>query len=416
MDSPYSVQSDQSLPNCVDYESHCSPNTTLNDTTPEVLFYDEYALSDTNIAHDTSSHSSSSNVFKYKLTHLNVNGWNCNNSKLREHILLRLPGYQWIGFNRKYQHVRAVRAFGGVGIFIREYIADEFFIKVIDKVCDGVLMVQFKQKCSEFTMVIIVAYLPPEHSKWGRNAENVFSHILGEVYKFSNVDLILLAGDLNSRIGDKRDCIEEIDHIKSRNIIDTNVNNHGQAFIDFLIESRMCILNGRFEPQHDGYTSISTKGTAVVDFIATRVDDFSMVSEFKVVSCSDIVQQQRLEPLLTRNCKVPDHAVLSCNFSVTTTVQTELACNVGWEPINADEPIKYNVQNIPEDFMHNQEGIVPLIEQIIQCRETQGEIDLVYNNLCELILNEMNDKLPKRSQSPLKNKHRRYRPKKTFLK
>ena len=82
--------------------------------------------------------------------------------------------------------------------------------------------------------------------------------------------------------------------------------------------------------------------------------------------------------------------------------------------INVDEPVRYNVKNIPIDFMHNQESIVPLIQQITQCRETQDEVDLVYNNICELILNEMNDKLPKLSQSPPKHKHRRYKPKKPF--
>ena len=67
-------------------------------------------------------------IMSIKLSHLNVNGWTQNNAMLRKNLLkhskadficvnethlkkddiISLPGYQWVGYNRTMQHVRAV--------------------------------------------------------------------------------------------------------------------------------------------------------------------------------------------------------------------------------------------------------------------------------------------------------------------
>ena len=44
----------------------------------------------------------------------------------------------------------------------------------------------------------------------------------------------------------------------------------------------MCVLNGRFEPQKDGFTSISNKGTAVIEYIVTRIEDMGKIRDFCV--------------------------------------------------------------------------------------------------------------------------------------
>ena len=75
--------------------------------------------------------------------------------------------------------------------------------------------------------------------------------------------MILFAGDVNWCFGNKKDYIDNVDDLRDRHILDANTNQHGQAFIDYLLETKMCILNGRFNKDHDGFTSISSKGTAV---------------------------------------------------------------------------------------------------------------------------------------------------------
>ena len=45
-----------------------------------------------------------------------------------------------------------------------------------------------------------------------------FSHLLGQMYLLSDIDMIVLAGDLNSRIGKMSDTIIDMDNIPSKNV------------------------------------------------------------------------------------------------------------------------------------------------------------------------------------------------------
>ena len=100
-----------------------------------------------------------------------------------------------------------------------------------------------------------------------------------------NVDATYICGDLNCRIADMKDYIEE-DDIPSRSAVDTGVNKHGQTFIEFLKDSKCCVLNGRLNPEHDNFTSISTRGKAVVDYIVTPHADLKTCHEFCVYTAS----------------------------------------------------------------------------------------------------------------------------------
>ena len=84
-------------------------------------------------------------IIHFKLAQININGCNTNNNILRKNILrygdagfisvngthkkneheihIHVPDYSWIGYNRKYHHVRLVRAFdvrafSGVQLFV----------------------------------------------------------------------------------------------------------------------------------------------------------------------------------------------------------------------------------------------------------------------------------------------------------
>ena len=50
-------------------------------------------------------------------------------------------------------------------------------------------------------------------------------------------------GDFNSRIGDMKDYVEEVDFIDPHACIDEETNGHGSAFIDFLLECKLAVLN-----------------------------------------------------------------------------------------------------------------------------------------------------------------------------
>jgi len=57
--------------------------------------------------------------------------------------------------------------------------------------------------------------------------------------------------------------------IQSRDVVDFTTNAYGDRLIDFLIYTNMCILNGRHYVNND-YTSVSVKGSAVVDYCILR--------------------------------------------------------------------------------------------------------------------------------------------------
>ena len=76
-----------------------------------------------------------------------------------------------------------------------------------------------------------------------------FSHLLTQIYLNYGMDSIFLFGDFNARVEKVNDYNCEFDEIRRRKVIDEVCNKHGQSFIDFLNDSKFCVLNGRFGEQ-----------------------------------------------------------------------------------------------------------------------------------------------------------------------
>ena len=373
------------------------------------------------------------NILEYKIAELNVNGWTKNNCEHRQKILLTsnadliainethlknnecpyLPGYHWIGANRVSQHINAIRASGGIGLFYKENIAIDFNIKIIDKTHDGILSILFTHKMTEFNMVVTVVYLPPDNSRWGRDSTGFFAHLLSEIYTLENIDLNICLGDLNARIGKWSDIIEDVDDIPDRKYIDENTNNHGASLIEFLQESRMCVLNGRGNDIENNYTSISiNKGAAVVDYILVPINDFSQFSEFKVQPCMEIIRENKLQSLIGVKSKPPDHSLLSCKINITHMPSIVRPAN----SVNAvPQIIKFKVNQIPENFMNSDEALIEsqkLLDKIELCRETQDQVNEMYKIFCNTVINEMNRSLEKVNNTNTPTK--RFKPRKPY--
>ncbi len=63
------------------------------------------------------------------------------------------------------------------------------------------------------------------------------------------------------------DFMPDIDSIPRRVAFDDYVNKHGENLLEFLRDSRVCVLHGRINHPNDNFTSVSLKGKAVVDYI-----------------------------------------------------------------------------------------------------------------------------------------------------
>ena len=71
-------------------------------------------------------------------------------------------------------------------------------------------------------------------------------------------------------------------------------NNYGDILIDFLKETKMCVLNGRINPEKDNFTCVSNRGKSVVDYMLTPRDCYGNIVDFNVHMVSDILLEHDL--------------------------------------------------------------------------------------------------------------------------
>ncbi len=149
------------------------------------------------------------------------------------------------------------------------------------------------------------------------------SYLLSLIYTTCEYDVVYLVGDVNSRIGLKKDYVQNIDNIPLRNVIDHTSNKHGEEFIDFLLESKMCILNGRICPENDNFTCVKTNGTSVVDYICTFHNNLIDCTFSKVH-----LVRQFLDSLNVFERVILDHSILELHFVSNSNVTNSDKGNV----------------------------------------------------------------------------------------
>ncbi len=137
---------------------------------------------------------------------------------------------------------------------------------------DGIIGLSFEHRKSDYCFVTFSCYLPPELSPWGGDASSFICHLLSQVYLCSEMDVIFICRDLNARIGGLNDFIPDIDRITHQTALDDQVNRHGETLLKVLKDSKMCVVCGRICPLDDNFTSVSSKGKALVDYIITPFD------------------------------------------------------------------------------------------------------------------------------------------------
>lgn len=357
-----------------------------------------------------------------------------NNTEKKNSI--EIDGFRWVGNDRKMVNKKRRSGSGGVGILINNDLYIKYAISIVDDSFDGILCMKFQDKASEYSFIVTSMYLPPENSMYGRDAQPFYSHLLGLLYSNSNVDAFYIAGDVNGRIGNRSDYIPEVDPLAPRTSIDGTVNNHGEALLDFCNDSKMCIINGRICPLNDNFTSISTKGLAVVDYFFTRHDDIHNVSYFEVLTMSSALERLGVSGTAVSPTKVSDHSMIVmeiCPYIVdcendctctlppchctphTRTPSSDRPSNTNRPsrpPTNTCNPLptRFNIKNVPGDFLSSpnaRQSLIEIIEKIENDRQIKESIDEVYTSICELYCNEMASYFKKRDATPLsKKKHK----------
>ena len=188
---------------------------------------------------------------------------------------MQVPGYSWYGNNRNRIHKNAKAGSGGLGFLIKNEILTEFDIMVLQQSYEGIFWLKLTHKTESLVLLPCVCYLPPENSSRRVDVNEFFDNLLSDFYQFQNMGLVFISGDFNSRCGELEDFIAGVDNIVPRHVIDFKSNYYGERFIDFLINANLCMLNGRYNDCLNNFTSVSTKGSSVVDYCILPHNDLN---------------------------------------------------------------------------------------------------------------------------------------------
>lgn len=233
---------------------------------------------------------------------ININGWTENNKVLKAAICrhnnpvficvtethlsgkneICSPGYKWYGNNRKLKKKNAAKTYGGVGILVRDDIFKDYLISVCACDYDGLLAINIVCKATEFSTVLACTYLAPSDSPYGADPEGYFNRLMLLIYECQDSENIFMCGDINARIGNRKDIIMSVDNVSERLTVDTAVNSHGKSFLEFLNDACCCVVNGR--KGHAKNTYVSTKGSSEIDFVYVPYDVID--KHFEILSCA----------------------------------------------------------------------------------------------------------------------------------
>ena len=115
-----------------------------------------------------------------------------------------------------------------------------------------------------------------------------FNALCMNILSYQSLGKILIFGDFNARCGNK---IDNNACYINRLTCDTFVNGHGQALIDFLDDIDFCIVNGRLGDSSNKFTSISHRGSAIVDYCIADCENLSPFRNFDVLLVHDFVDK-----------------------------------------------------------------------------------------------------------------------------
>ena len=358
---------------------------------------------------------------------LNVNCWSKNNCDLRKKILnegdpdiicitethlknyqiIAMSGFKSYNLNRKIESTKSHKGSGGVCILIKYDLLEEY--KVVNVTCidESILGVDIECKVSSEKISIFCVYLSPENSRYGTYNEQLLNKLLIETYARVDSDFLIICGDFNTRIGDKNDCNLCTD-VPKRVSLDHQCNAQGARLLEFLNDTKCCILNGRVTSDLDNFTSITSYcGKAVVDYAITRVSELDSVKKCSVNSCIELINRLHLQNLIGPQCKIPDHSVINIELELSSSAQMLQDRNLGSK----------NYQNIKiprkvsENYMKSDVALKVLPElmcQVEQVEKNQIEVDKCYDNIAKFLYDECERTNPCKSRKRRSTKRKEY--------
>ena len=318
----------------------------------------------------------------------------------RQHY--QVPNYAFFVLNRKDKHKNAPSGSGGVGLLVHQRILNNYQIVEIVNSFEGQLAIVMKHRNIDYSICIASLYLPPDNSKYGQDPEGFYEALTQLVYEQNHVDEMILGGDYNGRIGDAIDYIPDVDDIQPRTPLDHTSNAHGECLINFLKDTGYAVINSRVTSEFDNFTSISTKGTAVVDYICCRNENMSNVLECKVLSMNDVLNEVRSSLPAFQPETMSDHSIILVSLKSGEYLLSELSGDSPneenengensktWEQVGQPKPARFKINGVKPDFLKSPERLnelTGLIDEMLEMKLTQERLDSWYEEFVKVYHN-----------------------------
>ena len=225
------------------------------------------------------------------------------------------------------------------------------------------------------------------------------------MYLHNFTDSSFIFGDINARLGNKQELIHDIDDEMPRTIIDSTTNTHGDAFLDFLIESRMLVTNGRI-PGCNEFTSISAKVKSVVDWFAVPHDVIRNCISCDILPMSYMIETQSLASLVSERCKPPDHSIVTLTFKMKNSIIDDAPESTEHSKTSTNK--RYNYGTMTSEFMNSSNWtdiLDTLILRLEHINKSQDSIDRYYQDMLSKVFHEMDINIQYKDASKTTKKH-----------
>ncbi|CAC5412508.1 unnamed protein product [Mytilus coruscus] len=236
-----------------------------------------------------------------------------------------------------------------------------------------------------------------ENSARSVNIYEFLDSLSSDIYTIPNGSPFYLFGDWNSRVSDMPDFIEGIDILPERNVVDFTNNSYGDIFCEFLSNVNCCILNGRNFLSND-FTFISTRGTSVVDYCIVPYEYLNKFVDFEVIRAQSLVNSTFTTGAYDPK-HIPDHSLICWTFNTLVYDDQIMVRHAQSTDNETTEHVKFDTRNVPNDWLTDVEVVSKLNQLILDLEHSENnqlEIDNKYDELVNVIQDEMNSKLDKR--------------------
>ncbi|CAC5406403.1 unnamed protein product [Mytilus coruscus] len=233
-----------------------------------------------------------------------------------------------------------------------------------------------------------------ENSARSVNIYEFLDSLYSDIYTILNGSPFYLFGDWNSRVSDMPDFIEGIDILPERNVVDFTNNSYGDIL--FLSNVNCCILNGRNFLSND-FTFVSTRGTSVVDYCIVPYEYLNKFVDFEVIRAQSLVNSTFTTGAYDSK-HIPDHSLICWTFNTLVYDDQIMVRHAQSTDNETTEHVKFDTRNVPNDWLTDVEVVSKLNQLILDLEHSENnqlEIDNKYDELVNVIQDEMNSKLDK---------------------